>query len=227
MNTVNKLRKIIIEFIIITLYFGISIFTASIFYNHVTSNNIYLYTLSNIFCDLILLIVFLFIFRKIIVPNFYDFKKNWKEYLNQGIIPYIIGFFIMNTSVLIIESFIGGPVNEELNQSYLELYPIYSIFSMLIIAPVVEELMTRALLKDTFKHPIIYILFTGFIFGFLHTLSIFTTHDFKELFYIIPYGALGCSLAYMYYKTNNIWTNISFHFFHNFVCVLLFLRSLI
>ena len=40
MNTVNKLRKIIIEFIIITLYFGISIFTASIFYNHVTINSI-------------------------------------------------------------------------------------------------------------------------------------------------------------------------------------------
>lgn len=225
-DVLNKLKNIIYQILVVLLYFFIVIGFALLFYKDVSSSNIVIYTLSNILGDLILLIVFLFIFRKIIVPDFYDFKKNWRSYLKDGLLYYLIGLIIMNVSVTIIESFIGLPVNEEANRTALGLYPIYSIISMLIIAPIVEELMTRVVLKDTFKHPIIYIILSGLIFGSLHVLTVLTTGDLKELLFIIPYGTLGSFLCYMYYKTKNIWTNISFHFFHNLICLIVFFWSI-
>jgi len=42
-----------------------------------------------------------------------------------------------------------------------------------------------------------------------------------EIFYVISYSALGSVFAYMYYKSNNIWINISFHAIHNSLALLL------
>ena len=42
--------------------------------------------------------------------------------------------------------------------------------------------------------------------------SISTTLD---LFYIIPYSALGVVFALMLYKTDNIFVSMGFHFMHN------------
>ena len=90
---------------------------------------------------------------------------------------------------------------------------------MIIISPIVEELMTRTILKDAFKHQIVYILLSGLIFGSLHMISI--GNNFFQLLFVIPYSALGCAFAKIYADSNNIWTNIFFHSLHNLICILL------
>ena len=217
-NISNKLNLIFKQLIIIMLYIGLSLLLSSLFFNLLKSNNFYIVNLSYILIDLITLIVFLLIFRKTIIPSFNDFKKNKSEYFNKYLKYWLIGLIIMIVSNSIINSFIGLPSNEAGNREILMDLPIYSLLSMVIISPIVEELMTRVILKDAFKHQVIYIVLSGLIFGLLHMMA---NQSVLEFFFLIPYSALGMAFAKMYYDSNNIWVNIFFHSFHNFICILI------
>ena len=63
--------------------------------------------LSNITTELITLTFFILIFRKYIIPDFYDFKKNKKSYIKKCFSYWIIGLVIMVISNIIINIFIG------------------------------------------------------------------------------------------------------------------------
>lgn len=215
----RKINLITKQFLILLLYLGLAITLGVIFNKLLNSNNFYIANLSYLLIDLITLIIFLFIFRKTIIPDFSDFKKNWRKYINKYFIYWVIGLAVMVISNIIISSFISMPTNEAGNREILKTLPIYSLIAMIGIAPIVEELLTRVYLKDAFKHTIIYVILSGLIFGSLHMLSI--GNNLLQLLYIIPYGALGCALAKMYADSNNIWINIFFHSFHNFICILL------
>lgn len=221
MNLHDKIKSFIDQILIIIFYIAINILLSGIFYTALISEKNIIVTLCYILIDLIILTSFIFIFRKTIVPDFYDFKKNGKKYINSTYQYYILGLLIMFVSNYIISFFMGMPVNEEANREMINNIPIYSVLAVVIFAPITEELLTRTILKDTFKHYYIYILLSGLIFGSLHVLSVFNSHNYLELLYIIPYGALGCGLAKIYHNSNNVWTNIFFHSLHNFICILI------
>lgn len=218
MTILNKFEDFFKQFMIIILYIMLIVLLQAIFYKDLNNSSLIIQNLVNILIYLIMLIVFLIIFRKKIIPDFYDFKKNGKKYIKDTYYYWLIGLVIMLVSNLIISSFIGMPQNEESNRELLSKLPVYSIMSVLVFAPIIEELMTRVILKDTFKHPYIYIVLSGLIFGSLHIIS---SNNIYELFYIIPYGVLGCAFAKIYYETNNVWSNIFFHSFHNLISVLI------
>ena len=109
------------------------------------------------------------------------------------------------------------PTNEEVNRQILLSSPISSIISLVLIAPIIEELITRKTLKDVFKNQYVFIIISGLIFGSLHLL---VASSLIELLYIIPYSMLGCAFAKIYYKTDNIWSNITFHSLHNFLAII-------
>ena len=216
----EKLKNIGKQIGVILLYFIISLIMAFLLKDLVSNSNKFYQSIANILDYLVLLVCFIFLFRKIIVPDFYDFKKNGKKYLKDTYQYYIYGFIIMFISNIIITSFIGMATNETVNRSEFFSLLIASSLSFVIFAPIIEELMTRVVLKDTFKNKWIYILLSGFIFGFLHVIF---AQNINELFFIIPYGALGSAFAYIYNKTGNVWTNIFYHAFHNFICILVLL----
>ena len=127
----------------------------------------------------------------------------------------------MIISNVILSIFIGVPENEEAVQEIFNTAFIYYLTVALVVAPITEELLTRVILKDAFKHEKIYFLLSGFIFGFLHVLSPLIEGNILQLFFIIPYGSLGYYLAKIYKNTNNVWSNIFFHFLHNFIATML------
>ena len=217
-NVSNKLSLLLKQLLIIILYIGLTLLLSSLFLNLLKSNNFYIANLTYVLMDLITLIVFLLIFRKTIIPSFDDFKKNKSEYFNKYFKYWLIGLMIMVISNGIISTFIGMPSNEAGNREILMDLPIYSLLSMIIISPIIEELMTRVILKDAFKHQIFYIVLSGLIFGLLHMMA---NQSALEFFYLIPYSALGMAFAKMYYDSNNVWINIFFHSFHNFICILI------
>ena len=217
-NVSNKLSLLLKQLLIVILYIGLTILLSSLFFNLLKSNNFYIVNLTYILIDLITLIIFLLIFRKTIIPSFEDFKKNKGKYFNKYLKYWLIGLMIMVVSNGIINSFIGLPSNEAGNREILMELPVYSLLSMIIISPIIEELMTRVILKDAFKHQIIYIVLSGLIFGLLHMMA---NQSALEFFYLIPYSALGMAFAKMYYDSNNVWVNIFFHAFHNFICILI------
>ena len=177
------------------------------------SNTILMTSISSI----LTLLVLILIFNKTLTKDFYDFKKNWKKYIKVAVKCWAIGLGIMMFSNLIINYFImGGNTiagNEEKVREFILKYPVYAIISACIFAPICEEITFRLNFKPLFKHIIPFALTTAFIFGGLHVLTDFS--NFKDLFYLIPYGALGFAFGYTYFKTNNIFSTMCMHFIHN------------
>lgn len=218
LNVSNKFFAVIKQIGFIILYFMMIIAIQSPLIKDLNSTNLFIANISSIFAEILVSTIFILIFRKTLIPDFYDFKNNGKKYIQNNYKYWIMGLGIMFISNIILNHYIGIPVNEEINQNVLNVMPVYATITMVIIAPIVEELLTRVILKKHFNI-YIYSLLSGLIFGSLHLLSITSP---IEMLYIIPYGVLGFFFAFMYSKSNNIWTNITFHSLHNFIALMLF-----
>lgn len=172
------------------------------------------------------LMIMLFIFySKSIKENLKDLKLNFKSYIKNNFKYYVIGLLIMIISNIIISFFVeGNSTNETLIREYINIMPIYMIFSSCIYAPFTEEMVFRKSLRNCFNNNVLYILLSGLIFGSMHLLS---ASNLVELVFLIPYSSLGCVFAYMYYKTNNIFVPMTFHMVHNTIIVINYLLMLI
>ena len=172
------------------------------------------------------LMIMLFIFySKSIKENLKDLKFNFKSYIKDNFKYYVIGLLIMIISNIIISFFVeGNSTNETLIREYINIMPIYMIFSSCIYAPFTEEMVFRKSLRNCFNNKVLYILLSGLIFGSMHLLS---ASNLIELVFLIPYSSLGCVFAYMYYKTNNIFVPMTFHMVHNTIIVINYLLMLI
>lgn len=160
--------------------------------------------------------VFFLLFRKVLIRDFKKFKENYKKYIHMGIKYWFMGFIIMMISNLIINYIIfdnGMAGNEAGNRELINKFPIYSSISILLIAPFIEELVFRASFRNAFKKIIPYCIFSGLLFGGLHI--ILSMNSIKDLFYLIPYGSLGFTFAYAYFKSDTIYTSMFMHMIHN------------
>lgn len=168
---------------------------------------------------IILFVSLLYIYKEDFKTYYNDFKINGKKHLKLGFNIWIIGVLIMIVSNIIIGTFtpIAIPENEQAIREAIKLSPWFIVFSTVINAPFVEEILFRKTLFDIFKNKTIFIIVSGLIFGAFHIIGIGTT-IFSWL-YIIPYAALGSTFAYIYTKTNNLLTPICMHAFHNFITV--------
>ena len=173
--------------------------------------------------NLIFMIFLLIMYRKEIKKDILDFKTNYKTYLSKNVGLYILGVFLMAISNILLQHFthleISG--NEESVRSLIDKIPLFMAFSSIIYAPFTEEIIFRKTIKNIIKHKYIFIILSGVIFGVLHI------SDFKDINQIlmgIPYIIMGIDFAYIYYRTNNIFTTMTFHLCHN---LLLFTLQLI
>ena len=95
-----------------------------------------------------------------------------------------------------------------------------------IVDPITKNNVTKSLFKvdeiiltfrkafrDVFKNDLVFILTSGLIFGGLHVLL--SLSSAWDLFYLIPYCSLGIAFAKMYKESDNIFTSIMMHMFHN------------
>ena len=106
------------------------------------------------------------------------------------------------------------------------MFPVYTVFASCIFAPFVEEVIFRKCLGKVFNNDILFIIVSGFLFGFAHTLASIGM-GLNQMLYIIPYGVFGGIFAYIYCKTKNIFPTITVHHFHNTIIVLYYIFCLI
>ena len=181
------------------------------------------YLLYTVLFELILLIIFIAIYRKTLLKNGKEYFQNFSENFKQSFKYWLVGFAIMAISNIIITFVLKQTIagNEELVRSYIDTSPLLMIFSTVIYAPICEELTFRKSIKDAINNKYIYILTSGLLFGFLHIVSYINTP--LDLVYLIPYASLGIVFATLYYKTNNIFSTITIHAMHNALSVLVYL----
>ncbi len=181
------------------------------------SQNVMLSTFSNI----VLLLILFLIFRKDIIKEWKKFKLNFLENIDTGIKYWLVGLAIMMGSNIIINIVmnLGQAANEQAVQQMISALPWLMFINAGIIAPCTEELIFRKSFRKAFPNKWLFILISALVFGSLHVVTSMTSPI--ELLYIIPYGALGGAFAYMYQKTDTIFTSIAMHMFHNSALILL------
>lgn len=181
------------------------------------SNNTYLILIISKY--IVFIIVFYFMYHKYLKEKWVDFKINFKKYTKIAFRDWITGFLIMITSNLIISFFFSGlGENEEEVQSLISLAPWVAFIMTSFLAPITEEIIFRKSLKDAINNKYLFMILSGFIFGLIHVIS---ANNPLEYLLIIPYGAMGFVFAKTLYETDNIYTTIMVHAFHNAMLTLL------
>ena len=218
----TKVKEWLIFLVIFFLFLYIDYFIVAMYY----INNSDLYNLSKyskifiLFAKYFILIA-IFIIRdhKYLKEKWIDFKNNFKKYTKISFKNWFAGFIIMFISNIIINIFIPGiGENESAVQTIIKQMPVIAFILTTILAPFVEEMVFRKYIKNCINSKILYMIISGLIFGFIHT-SIST--NTLELLLIIPYGSLGFMFAKTVYETDNIYTSIMMHMFHNGILTLL------
>ena len=223
-------RKSILKGILgLTVYFILEFFTYLPLYLlkidvkslSITDKVIYI----TIYEFLTLLIIFM-LFNKEIVKDFKVFKQNFKEFFNKYFKYWFLLLFLMIASNIIIQIIYpaSSSGNEDSIRSTFELAPFYTFISASLFAPFVEEMIFRMSIRKIFKNKYLFIILSGLIFGGLHLLgNINSPYDYL---YLLPYCLPGFVLAYVYYKSDNIFTSLGIHFVHNTVLLIIQIFSL-
>ena len=179
--------------------------------NNLTSNQTLILTA---FSDLILLLILLVIYFKSLSNDLKNLKGNINSLLDVAIKYWLLGLVVMMVSNLIIGFLTPAQaVNEESVQELIHSSSILSIITIGFIAPIIEELTFRKAFRDVFKNDLAFILTSGLVFGALHVVLSF--NSLWDFLYIIPYSSLGIAFGCIYAKTNNIYTSMFMHIFHN------------
>lgn len=173
--------------------------------------------------ELILTVIYFAIYRKTLVNDFKEFKKDINGNLELAFRYWAAGFAIMVVSNLFITVILGKTIagNEETVRNYIVAAPILMAISTVLFAPINEELTFRKSIRDAINNKWAYVLLSGIIFGGLHVISYVSSP--LDLVYLIPYCSLGISFALLYYRTNNIFSSISMHMMHNLLSIIVYL----
>jgi len=94
---------------------------------------------------------------------------------------------------------------------------ILLIFFSIFVAPILEEIIFRGIFMNWFflNNPLIAVLVSGVIFGYVHAPFGAGT----DWIYALSKILLGIVLAAVYYRTKNIKADITVHFLNNFLAI--------
>lgn len=174
-----------------------------------------------VFGSYIFMFFFLFfIFRKDLKRDFKLFKEYFREYNSYVLKMYLKSFlvlFILSISIKISTGLDNSTNQVSLNEMFSNMPLVVAILAM-IYAPFAEELMFRGCFRKVLKNKWLFIIMSGFLFGLAHIIDDF--QSIQEFLYLFVYGSLGCFLAAIYYRTNNLFCSIYFHFIQNSLAIL-------
>ena len=216
-NKINEKKTLLTAIICFISYFFVTDIISLIFdniFSFLKLEGIYL-EIYSILKYLIFPILLFIIYKDELIENLKRFKNKVLDYLPNIITPYFMGFMVMLISnmCLIYILRLGQAANEQQLNELSEMYPVYVFVASCFIGPFIEEIVFRFCLRKIIRNDKLFIILSGVIFGLLHVL--FNMNGILDLLFVIPYGSLGCAFAYMYVKTDNIWTTISVHTLHN------------
>lgn len=218
-----KSKKVLKCFGIIFLFLTFSSIFFAIFNINPTSITKSKYIIYLSISNLLLVFIFILIYKEDLINDFKKFKNNIYKNLLFSIKYWIIGLFIMYVVNLFIKYILRMdiPSNEDIIRSYININPLLMAFNTIICSPINEELVFRKSIKDAINNKWVFILVSGLLFGFLHVVTYI--NSITDYIYLIPYAAFGICFSYIYYKTDNIYSTISIHIMHNILAFILYL----
>ena len=168
------------------------------------------------------IIVYISLFVTILIINFNYYKKDFKVFIKNinTYLPFILKRYAIMLGIMVLVAIPitylnSGKVssNQEILNSMFTKTPLLTALLSCIYAPCVEESIFRLNISKIINNKIIFILFSGILFGALHVIDKYT--NIYDLLYIFSYSTLGICLAKAYKDTNNIFVSMSMHFIQN------------
>ena len=178
----------------------------------------------------ITLIVFVYIIE------FSKFKQLCKKAINLKTLKYgiigslcIMGFSIIyNSSIISIFNLDNtGNSNQESVVGLIKSNVFFGFMSVVVFAPIVEELTYRYCLFGAIakKRKRIGYLVSAIVFGLMHGISSVMEYGFgkellSEMLYLPPYLFSGLALCYLYDKSENLGSSVIAHMINNLISFL-------
>lgn len=173
-------------------------------------------------CELLSNILFIAVliafYYKDLIKEFKTYKKNFKSSFKISFKYYVVGLMAMVFFNMIIVTLLKDvSSNENQVRDLLFNNPVITMVSIMITAPLIEELAFRKSLSPLLKNKWLFATSSGILFGGAHLLTNFLTNTFvlTDLLYILPYGSLGFVFALMNRKTSSTFSSIVIHGLHN------------
>ena len=213
----NVNTKMVIEGIVLLV-----IYFSQLFFSHFITYDPKIKIIVSCCFYVLMIALVIFVFRDLFKKCFIAYKNNFKAYM-QYIWPRIGKFYLIYLVVAIISVLLtkGGSANQK---SIEELPTLLLIPLTIIYAPIVEEGLFRGVLRRFIKNDTLFIIVSGLVFGFLHT-AFLEKGLFRMIAATLPYMAMGLFMARLYVKTNNIFTNMTFHAFQNTIGVIIIILT--
>jgi membrane protease YdiL (CAAX protease family) len=211
----NIFKNLLKSFFIIFFYIIFSLFLIN-FLNQKTNFSL---TAVMTLPYVILFFVLFCIFKKDLIS---DFKNFTFEKFKVALRFFLYSFATMLAINMVISNFYPNlPANEIANRELLTKLSYFSILSIGVLVPFLEEVCFRLNIKKAITNKYLFVVLSSFIFAFLHILSF----EINELIHMVSYFTVGLFFAIAYLKTNNIFTSITMHIIHNCLIIILFLTG--
>ena len=173
-----------------------------------------------IIVDLPLLLIVVFIYRKVLLRDAEVFAKHLGKYL-----IFVIFWFALYVSFDALGELLNGLIVAGASPNAAAIIPVFekskllTFLCVVLCAPIMEELMFRRVFKLLLKERhFLYYLLSSLVFGFAHIVIDFS-FPFSFL-YIFSYVVSGLSLALVYDKSNNIICPILIHMLLNLTIII-------
>ena len=172
---------------------------------------------SSLISNLIYVLLLILIFYKELKREFALFKNSIKKMLSKGFKWYFLGICLLIAINLVLTTKLGGISDNEIGvREYIYNHPLLALMSVMIIAPLSEEIIFRKSVMRTTNNKYIGSIISGVLFGLAHVIS-YVGADPVKLLYLLPYAALGFVFAMMDYENKNLFPSVAYHSIHNTV----------
>lgn len=136
-------------------------------------------------------------------------KDNWKFILGMFALTYLLK--LLSGVILQLFGVNVAPENQQAIESLMKQIPTwYMGLMILVLAPMVEEFICRALIFKTIKNKKIAFVVAMLVFALLHVSGQF------DLTFIV-YLSMSAALTYTYYRDENLNESIAVHFLNNLI----------
>ncbi len=220
----NKLNKKNRRLILITYFLMMLIIFPLIFE---LIKNIYHFSADNMMVVNFIyttLIMFLIIYwaKDILIEDFKKLKKFNFKTIGTIFGIYLVMFLINGVINMIMMKIGAVSDNQEVLNLLLNESKLFFVFSAVIFAPIVEEIVFRlAIFRSTYdKHPILAMVISSFLFGLMHVIG---SKSLINYLFILTYINMGFWMAYTYRKNDNLFASIFIHFLNNGIATLIML----
>lgn len=162
---------------------------------------------------LVVLALSIFVFRKRLVRDLKETKKDFGTYFKYIFKMWVI--MIVFSLIAAVIRIVLGADGESANQLALNGAPLWYVVPLSVIwAPIVEECVFRGTIRRFVSNDKLFIVISAITFGLIHTIGQ-EVGIYNTLLQSLQYIAMGGVMAYTYTKTNNIFTNMGVHCIQN------------